>query len=1768
MLVLPLEVNLRLSGVEHFLFLNRILKVFYQNSRKNSGKITKKGEMFKMTRKARSHDVLGKLSAFSMAVILLLSAFVPMFASTVNAGAAASATVTAGERFTIHLDSAAADSWADPMQVRFTDSNGNTLATQSISAPAVGSSVTVTAPEAAAGATNIVVDNLDSTRKTIKDEIAQKSAEAATQGKVLVLYDNTSSAWSSVYYYVWKIVDGTTNKEAVWPGTQMTDKLSSNSNIFYKYIDQTAYPNIIFSNNGASQTDNLLTPTGSANLYDSAVSKWTEYSDIVNSASLSVVDRADAGKNHLYLTGEKAAKWSKYGDTIDLTTIYFKPSASWENAYVTYDEDDPYSTTVEMEKAYEPTAENPDAPLIFTAKVPVGAKLTFAGGTGSSVKHEVKNIYYNGDTSNNTYIQASTQWDTLEKALATASKNVDYTVTANNFSTATPSSGQKVVGVNATYFDYLSNKELTSGWRQNLEDGDPDKKGSPYRMQFSTFNNLIRSEASGDAKWRYPLFFGDDYDAQSYIDDYFKALSGSRNPGIDKNYFEAANNANFLGNLNRSVLGLVQNSLSGGNLMVTPTTQAPWFNNDLLKPTAEGTGDSGSQTITVNAPSDTQFYIKPENQSATEFYLYLYGETEKDVTITNTITDLDGTKYFVVNSSDLTGDSTYIIFKDKNKGWDHQSAGDNAKTIESMYGACWSAQEVSGTKNYSIAEYTSGHFGTGTVSDTSKPASDEIWIESKDITQLQFGFSGNVNVDTSALGTVTVGDVTYYIIKNTNSQIGSFTDVGWTYKGWHQFSLSSSWGKAYYNTGTEVDFGSTTASQYAKIIDSYFPFVATTDSNGVTTYSFDSANAKDNVYFNWDTTSGAPTQVNYGAGSSYGVKNKLSGGYGIFPFNNAGDSARNYGFGIKMEMEFTLPMNGVYGSGSTVEKLPIKTESSGTYIKVSIPKESFADTTTVRVKYDNGDSSSTLSDISGKILQPDGSYTTDDSSSPYGKSSSDNDYYYVVINRKSFGGNIWTEVSLMITENDSHKTDGILVSGGSKTYDPDTFSTTSGSSSDNHAKFEYTGDDDLWVFIDGQLVLDLGGAHTPSTGSIDFGAGVNKVTSTASSVYAILNAENNSATSGSSGTYSTDIVKDGASVTNTFAINNTDPTRKHTMTVFYMERGTNDSNLRVSYTIQLVQNDLTVNKEVSIPDINSGIASDVATAVANSDFGFTLSTEGSAYANKGYAQTSSDGTKSSMTTNSTGGFTLKQNYSANFTKDLTYGDLINISESVPSVFSYDTYYTVKDNKTDTALGTYPPGSEAAFSLINKVNTTGDPDSGASVTVNYTNTLKKANLTLDKDLYQENGTTQSANNVPFEYTVEIDLDGDGAAYSYQTYDLEYTLGGTTKYTATDGKLSIRPDQTATFINIPVGAKYRITETVKAGYVIESISGATTTSGYVAEGTITDGGSGVLYKNKEKPASSGLQAQKTLDGNVYSGSDFSFSAELIRRDGGATIENAALKAMYATDGVSEKTTVDQNGYISFEDFTVIASSENKGKYVFKITESPTAADSPYNYDNTVYYAVIDVTAGNVANPVYYTNEDCTIKYTDGSTTDGSTPPTFKNTTKGVDISFTKVDESGNGMNGVEFKIYTDSECTQQYTTNGVGDAIGDNGTVTSTTVDTVNGVVKVEKMAYSTTAATTYYFKETKTLSGYQLLADPVVVTIATDGTYTVSYNGTTLTDNKVTNITQPELPSAGGVGVTMFYVIGALAVVVAGTVFILYKKRINIIALAAHLIHRK
>lgn len=95
------------------------------------------------------------------------------------------------------------------------------------------------------------------------------------------------------------------------------------------------------------------------------------------------------------------------------------------------------------------------------------------------------------------------------------------------------------------------------------------------------------------------------------------------------------------------------------------------------------------------------------------------------------------------------------------------------------------------------------------------------------------------------------------------------------------------------------------------------------------------------------------------------------------------------------------------------------------------------------------------------------------------------------------------------------------------------------------------------------------------------------------------------------------------------------------------------------------------------------------------------------------------------------------------------------------------------------------------------------------------------------------------------------------------------------------------------------------------------------------------------------------------------------------------------------------------------------------------------------------------------------------------------------------------------------------------------------------------------------ADTYYLKETAAPAGYNLLKDPIKVVITAsvdeqtgDGTATVTYNETSTGTVRVENKTGVELPSTGGVGTTVFYVVGGLLVAVA-LVLLVTKKKMSV-----------
>ena len=135
-------------------------------------------------------------------------------------------------------------------------------------------------------------------------------------------------------------------------------------------------------------------------------------------------------------------------------------------------------------------------------------------------------------------------------------------------------------------------------------------------------------------------------------------------------------------------------------------------------------------------------------------------------------------------------------------------------------------------------------------------------------------------------------------------------------------------------------------------------------------------------------------------------------------------------------------------------------------------------------------------------------------------------------------------------------------------------------------KFFFSGDDDVWVFIDGQLALDVGGAHGKVSGLLEFGEtsdGKNSVTAYVSKVK--KGGTSNSDQNGSSVktvTYNGEPISFSAKNTNLKPL---DKGKKHTLTMYYMERGMWESNMAVAFNFP-DNNELQVQKKVELNNVN------------------------------------------------------------------------------------------------------------------------------------------------------------------------------------------------------------------------------------------------------------------------------------------------------------------------------------------------------------------------------------------------------------------------------------------------------------------------------------------------------------------------------------------------------------------------------------------------------
>ena len=148
---------------------------------------------------------------------------------------------------------------------------------------------------------------------------------------------------------------------------------------------------------------------------------------------------------------------------------------------------------------------------------------------------------------------------------------------------------------------------------------------------------------------------------------------------------------------------------------------------------------------------------------------------------------------------------------------------------------------------------------------------------------------------------------------------------------------------------------------------------------------------------------------------------------------------------------------------------------------------------------------------------------------------------------------------------------------------------TSGRNIEVPIKFFFSGDDDVWVYIDGELMLDVGGAHGKASGLLEFGAN-NTVTPYVSS--------NKNTDTSDTMVYQTDTTKTvcfnqtPVTLTKTTgkAIQLDKDRTTHTLTMFYMERGMWESNMAVAFNFP-DNNKLQVEKQVDLSKVNTAFKS-------------------------------------------------------------------------------------------------------------------------------------------------------------------------------------------------------------------------------------------------------------------------------------------------------------------------------------------------------------------------------------------------------------------------------------------------------------------------------------------------------------------------------------------------------------------------------------------------
>lgn len=389
--------------------------------------------------------------------------------------------------------------------------------------------------------------------------------------------------------------------------------------------------------------------------------------------------------------------------------------------------------------------------------------------------------------------------------------------------------------------------------------------------------------------------------------------------------------------------------------------------------------------------------------------------------------------------------------------------------------------------------------------------------------------------------------------------------------------------------------------------------------------------------------------------------------------------------------------------------------------------------------------------------------------------------------------------------------------------------------------FSFSGDDDVWVFVDNTLVLDLGGTHGTVKGEIDFSTGVIKqylthggkteadtATSFPTTLWDCFHAANTSPNGGW-----TTGEPDQQKIFNDYT--------KHTLKFFYLERATAYANCMLDFNLE------------TVPDYTLNVTKNVVAAngkplmLNNLDYKFRVLKKGSTdlYVTGGTQFNIRDASNAITGTGTVGAdgiFTLKAGQTAEFANMIGFGQssgqyeyvvqevLDGYADSIGQVKinGSPVNRTVSGSKTVVASGVYR----------------GDQN----VSVLYTNTAEVGTLKVTKDVWKDNEVNPDSTD---SFEMYVTVNGIPLPVNYP-----YMIGSTQKQINTAGKIILKHGETATIGNLMDGSSYAVTEEddSKAGYVV-TYSGA---SGQITKNNISQ----ATVKNEERTITPTMTVTKNI------------------------------------------------------------------------------------------------------------------------------------------------------------------------------------------------------------------------------------------------------------------------------------------------------------------